>query len=404
MSNTSIGKVLTNLFNQEITYNNFNYDQKFLDNFNTATRRVDPFSFNKFINDKAIRGQSLIDILLDLELVVPNIKVPHNINKRMSDELGKKMVLEFFDRLGLKTEAESIIEGSNPMFETHILHKSGHGSCVQHKGTDKKLAFFVDLNGTLEGVSTLAHELAHALCGHYIKFAEILKAQNEIIEKFGEPSKELDDFEHNVFGKFMESQSTYSHDSICEIESHIIEKLFMNFLLEKNTITNEDYEIFLQNLDNSYRCNLSLIFEENTIYSIIRDVKSKTKNNDQKLTMEEFKKVHKKLKTIHHYNDHMLKLKLISERESIGKQNEHSQHRLRYVVAEIVSTVWMERYINSNKIEKQEILKNFKDYLQNSEKYDIFSVLSVLMPGTKIEDIIDEFKQIHQTKNNQITP
>ena len=175
MINSLIGKILKPLLNPEISHEGFTYDQTFLDKFNKANQKHSPLSFNKFINEPALNGKSLLNVLLDLEKEVQVKKVPKNINKRMSDDLGKKIVLEFFEHLGLKTESEAIIEGTNPMFETHILHKSGHSSCVQHKGADKKLAFFVDLDGTLEGVSTLAHELAHAHCGHYIKFAEILK-------------------------------------------------------------------------------------------------------------------------------------------------------------------------------------------------------------------------------------
>jgi hypothetical protein len=50
------------------------------------------------------------------------------------------------------------------------------------------------------------------------------------------------------------------------------------------------------------------------------------------------------------------------------------------------------------------MIENFKEYLQNSEKFTVFNVLDTLMPGTKIEDVIDEFTLIHEIKNNQITP
>ena len=405
MTSSIIKDFINKLKNKSIVYENFTFDENFLNNFNAETDLVHPLSFNEFINSDQINNQSLIDILLDLEKYVSSQPVPKNINKKIDDETAKNLVLEFFDSFGLKDVAEQIIDGKNPLFNTQI-DKNLNRSSVGHQGEQPQINFKVGLNGTIESVSTLAHELAHALCGHYTKMAELIKEQNEIIAKFGNPSKELENFKQTKFNKFIQSQNKYSHDCICEVETHIVEKLFITFLANKGIINQNDVDVFLQGMDNSFRNNLIVIFEENTIYSQIRKIKAKTHNKEEKITNVEFKKLHKKLSKIHHYKDHMHRLIFISRRSS-PKVNEHdtySQHRLRYVVAQIISTVWMKRFINSNEIEKQEMLKNFKDYLQNSEKYDIFSVLSVLMPGTKIEDIIDEFKQIHQTKNNLITP
>jgi len=396
---------MLNLVNKPISYEGFTFNQNFLDNFNNETRRVNPFSFNKFANDRGINNKSIIDILLELEKEVQLQDVPKNINKRITFYTAKNLVLEFYEKLGLKLPVEEIIEGKNPIFKTIIDKSIGHSS-VGHHGDETQINFQVGFNGTIESMLTIAHECAHAICGHYSSLAKLIDEQNQIIAKFGNPSKELEDFNQNKFDKFMKSQGIFSHDCLVEIETHIVENLFIEFLINKGTITNEDAKIYHQGKNNSFRNNLKLIFEENTIYSLIREIKSKTNSKDETISADEFKILHKELSKIHHYNDHMHKLIFISRRTSpqVDEAGSYGQYRLRYVIAEIISTVWMERFLQSNKKEKAEMLKNFKEYLQNSEKYDIFSVLSVLIPGTKIEDVIDEFKQIHQTKNNQITP
>ena len=387
---------------QPIEFENYKFDQTFLNKFNLETERANSFSFTEFSNKKIFNGFSIIDSLLNLEKQVEHKRVPKNINKRITLKTGINLVLEFYERLDLKTNVEDIILNKNDMFNTKI-DRTITQSSVGHHDENPKIDFNVGYDGSLESISTIAHESAHAICGHYTELAKLLKEQNEIIAKFGNPSNELDNFKKSKFNIFMIKQNTLNHDCIGEIETHIIEKLFMKFLVEKNTITEDDQEIFLQNLNNSFRLNLRLIFEENTIYSEILKIKKSNNNKDDNLTETEFEELYKSLSQKHHFNDLMHKLKFIAERTS----NDFSRYRFRYVVAEVVSTVWINKYENATKQEKAEMLLKLKEYILKSHMFDINTVIPHLIENATLESVINDFVQIHQTNlnnNNQQTP
>ena len=387
---------------QPIEFENYKFDQTFLNKFNLETERANSFSFTEFSNKKIFNGFSIIDSLLNLEKQVEHKRVPKNINKRITLKTGINLVLEFYERLDLKTNVEDIILNKNDMFNTKI-DRTITQSSVGHHDENPKIDFNVGYDGSLESISTIAHESAHAICGHYTELAKLLKEQNEIIAKFGNPSNELDNFKKSKFNIFMIKQNTLNHDCIGEIETHIIEKLFMKFLFEKNTITEDDQEIFLQNLNNSFRLNLRLIFEENTIYSEILKIKKSNNNKDDNLTETEFEELYKSLSQKHHFNDLMHKLKFIAERTS----NDFSRYRFRYVVAEVVSTVWINKYENATKQEKAEMLLKLKEYILKSHMFDINTVIPHLIENATLESVINDFVQIHQTNlnnNNQQTP
>ena len=370
-----------------------------LEEFNDETRRLDSLNYNLFLNEKFYKNQSIADVLYKLQHLIP-YKPSKKINKGITIDNSVNLVLEFYEQLGLRKNLEPILTNKHPMFNT-IIDKSFEDSYVSHSTIDPKITFSVGCLGTFYGAINMAHESSHAICGYYTEFAKLVDEQNKALTH-GLISKEYNLAWDNI-EKCIRDVAQPKKDCISEINTYIIENLFLEFAEKKNLISPED-KISYKNLkSNSIRRDIEVIIEEELIYRNIRYIKEKLNNTNNSLFENEYLQLKEELSK-HNSKEWITKrLNFISKRQSINKQNTNCKFRFRYVVAEIFSTVWMNNYLKSNKKEKQKMIDNFKTFLLNNLDYDIDSTTELLLPNETYETIINKFVELVNSKNQELS-
>jgi len=382
--------------NEIVPYKEKEFD---LESFNEETRRLDALNYNTFLNEEIFKNKSIIDAIIMLQNYV-HCKRVQKINKRITNESSINLVLEFYEKLGLKENLEPILSGKHPMFDTRIS-KNDESSFVSHKFLDPKLTFNVGEMGTFYGIINLAHESAHAINGHYSKFSKLINKQNKIIHKFGKDSKEFQDFDSQLC-EFINKATQPLKDCVTEIETHIVENLFLEFALNKNLISPEDKENYCQLNMNSMRRDIAVILQENYIYGAIRNIKESKNNTNNEITEKEYLELKEELKSVNH-QDFMERLNFISKRRKYNDLNNNCKYKFRYIVGNIFATVWIDEYRSSKKQEKQKMLEDYKTFLLNNNKYNLDSAMKLLLPNENYETTINKFVNLVNYKNQELS-
>ena len=382
--------------NEIVPYKEKEFD---LEEFNEETRRLDSLNYNIFLNEKFYKNQSIADVLYKLQHLIP-YKPAKKINKGITIDNSVNLVLEFYEQLGLRENLEPILTNKHPMFNT-ILDKSSEESFLRHSTIDPKITFSVGNLGTFYGVAHIAHEGAHAISGYYTKYAKLVDEQNNAL-KFGLISKEYNLAWDNIENCIKDAAQP-KKDCVSEINTYIIEKLFLEFAENKNLISPEDKISYNNMTSSSIRQDIRIIIEEEILYRHIRKIKEKLDNPYNSLSEYEYLQLKKKLSK--HNDEKWLtrRLNFISKRQSLNKKNTNGKFRFRYLVAEIFSTVWMDNYLKSNKKEKQKMIDNFKTFLLNNLDYDIDSTTELLLPNETHETIINKFVELVNSKNQELS-
>jgi len=378
--------------NEIVLYEEKEFD---LESFNEETRRLDALNYNTFLNEEIFKNKSIIDAIIILQNYV-HCKRVEKINKRITNEGSINLVLEFYEKLGLKEKLEPILSGKHPMFSTKIS-KNDESSFVSHKFLDPKLTFNVGEMGTFYGIINLAHESAHVINGHYTKFSKLINKQNKIINKFGKDSKEFQNFDFQLY-KFINKATQPLRDCITEIETHIVENLFLEFALNKNLISPEDKESYYRLNINSMRRDIAIILQENYIYSAIRYIKECNNDTNNELTEKEYLELKEELISVNHH-DFIDRLNFISKRRKNNDLINNCKYKFRYIVGNIFATVWIDKYKNSKKQEKQKMLEDYKLFLLNNHNYDLDSAMELLLPNETFETTVNKFvKLVNENK------
>lgn len=372
-----------------IKINGINLDEKtanlYVKNLDKNCAIVDAHGFNSFINHK-IDGKSIMDNLKIIQSLLEIEKLKNiKFDKSYSEQIN--IVKEFYKTYfpSISETIDSIIDNKNPDYNVVLqLGKSVHSS-VGHSGFATKLNFVVGLDGSLEGMITLVHELSHAISAHHTETISQTKAIN---------SKDLSNQEKNEliakFNEFCKHKSDFDIDCIGEIESHIVENLFVQYLLDKKIISQENYDTYFLSRKISLNNNLNLIFEENEIIS----------NLPCPITYESVLKFIQNKHNEHssNFKNIINRLKIMSERDE--KSGKHSKYMYRYVVGEIVSSVWFDKYLTNLK-NKKEMLDKFISYLSNTDKLNINSASEFLI-NEDFMNCINDYINLNE-HNNEIS-
>lgn len=382
-----------------IVHNGITYDDAFIKNFiaklNDSLNDICAFEYNKFVNHK-FGNFSIIDIIQDLDRnVAYDDTCPKTIGKTIpSLDTQKALIVEFFSMFGLKDKVQSILDNTHADYKTCISNKLNDSS-VGHRGYNEFLTYEVQFSENVEGCATLAHEMGHALSNHHAKAMTLAKATNIAEKNFGKDSDEFKN-QRQIYRDFTDSKQRNHIDCVGEIESHITEKLFMYFLVKKGIITKEDFNVFITGLNNSLRDNLTLMIEENEIIKELHNP----------ITEQDFMNLYNKFSNTSKFDNMFKRLSTMANRKDNPNSNErrfHSKHRFRYVVGEVISTMWMKKYLESDKTEKQSMLKNFVKYLGKSDKCTLENCCElVLGKGETLDATITDYINFISTQQLSI--
>lgn len=366
----------------KFVYNGYTYDDDFVKKLDKSCARVQAHGFNDYLQNARFGGISPIDRLREIRKESDGFQ-KHDKEKslKFSQEEQLEIVKDFYKKLSptLSQKVESIFDKNNPDYKVNIITDPSdkrHGkSRVGHSGNNTYLDVQIGLDGTVEGLRVAAHETSHALSAHQTKKVEVVKEQDE----------------HKLMD-FIRSLGEYPRDCIGEIESHIIEYLFMEYLVDKGLISTDDFKNFETGRHNSFLHNIDLIREEYLILS----------NVSCPITNDSFEKFVKGMNTplikTNKFKSLMNRSKLMAERcPEYNTQDDYSQYRYRYVVGEIVSSLWYENYCQSSKEEKQEMIDKFVDYLSHTDTLELNGACNQLL-GLKIGETFASYVSHIQAK------
>ncbi|MBQ9795987.1 MAG: hypothetical protein IJW36_03425 [Clostridia bacterium] len=365
-------------------YNGYVYDDDFVKKLNRNCEKVQAHHFNEYLANARYGGISPLEQLNIIRKELNDFqKVDNEKTINFSQEQLLQIVKDFYESLNtqLSQQVNSILnrENPNPNYKVEIITDRKDPcfgiSHVGHSNLNTHLDVNISLDGSVEGLRVAAHELSHAISFHHTKKIEIAQQNDQ---------KKLMDFLHYL--------GEYSRDCINEIESHIIEYLFMEFLVDRGIISNDDFKNFEAIRHNSLLNNIDLIREE---YQILKNVSCP-------ITVESFQNFVKKINTplikTNRYKSLMNRSKLMAERKpEDNTQNHYSQYRYRYVIGEIVSTLWYENYSQSSKDKKQEMIDKFVEYLSITDTLSLETACNYLL-GLKIGDTFECFISHIQAK------
>ncbi len=326
--------------------------QDYAREFDEKCARVDAHGFLKFLMQKNEYNESILYLLSDVEKVL-NTHPYQEINVPYDEKQFNGLITEFFEEYFPSKSAEvaQILDGTHPYFidekgKSHINFlpaERGKSSSVGHSNRNSYLEFNVYKNNSISDLIATVHEISHALSGHHKRIVESIRK--------GGSQKELD---------ALTKDKGFARDCIGEIESNIVERLFIKFLYDKGILHAGD----VANLENQQR--LSLASEIN----LIREESEILKKLPCPVTQKSLEKL----------VDGLAKAGNSRLLERVGKMHDdekNSAFMFRYVVGRIVATEWITEFLKSES--KDNMLKKFCTYWDNTDKADLEVACSHLL-------------------------
>ena len=161
----------------------------------------------------------------------------------------------------------------------------------------------------------------------------------------------------------------------------------MNYLINQDVITDDDYQIFKDKRNNSMLNNLKTIIEESYVLDNIKPP----------ITLKKFEKFEKKIGGIiktKKYKTLMNRCMIMYQRD---EHSGYSQYDFRYIIGEIVSSLWFEQYSMMSSNKKHEKLRRFFAYLSQTHTLDLESACKQLV-GLEIGNIFYSYINHFQEK------
>lgn len=317
--------------------------EKYTQELDDKCRQNDSHGFMSFVG-KPRYGFKIIDLIDEVDKNLNYQKVEPENSLKINEEQTKFYVQKFFERYMPEKSAEAIkiLNQTHPLFlddkgNSHIKFLKSEknlGSAVSHHGNNNFLEFQVSLNGTNHDMITTAHEIGHALSAHHQNKVKKIR-QNQKFETF-------------------HGEKRFDSDCIGEIESLIIERLFIEFLKEENVISKKESKNYKIEEENSLLSETNQIREEfeilNNLSCPINPQSLKTlidnlENNNNKI-------LEQRIKTMH-------------------DDQRHASYKFRYVVGRIVADTFIKEFQKANKAERQKMLENFQSYLDNTNTLNL---------------------------------
>ena len=341
----------------------------FAKNFENTYNSINARGFYDYCNHEQ-NGSTLFDIVKNVEKTTRNKdeNEPKIRTIRKNPKVAKKLVLEFFEEClpNKAEEVKDIFNNEHPLFKDdnnvsyviikkkHFYRKSQHNISSSEK--TKCLGLFSTMDGTINDWVALAHETAHALSSATSQYAS---------------------------GKFKHGNSDvyFDRDATAEIESHIIEELFSDYMLRRGKNPKEKYKFEQKDiLALKAENNASLHFDAD----VIKDESEIIKCLPTPVTFEGLQKLEKDLK------DKKNGRLLYTLRSMKYDSDMRSPHLMRYFVGRIVADEWIWAYRNSTEEKQKEMCKNFEKYLDKCSTFGLNSACEFLL-GQNFEKVAQNF-------------
>lgn len=376
---------------ETLTYKGVRIDERFLERLNQSLSEINAFEYHKFLNDDITRPCSIMDLIFELDRNTTYVKQEEDIlQQHLPLDEQFKLVEKFFSHFGLGEKVKCILEQQDPNYKVTISSDAPE-SRVGHHGHETTLEFDVSSKPTIKSSSTIAHELGHALSAQHTETIKLTQKLEKTKTLYGPNSPQFL-HQRSVYREFIDQKNNFSLDAIGEIESHILEKLYVYDLLSKGIISKKDLEDYLIFNRNSFKLNLELILQENDILHQFGNP----------VTIEDIRTLYLKSEKSNRTDVLAKRLFVMQERAFDNKyKNKHSKHMLRYVIGEIVSVVWIDKYFKSNITEQKEMLKTLKSYLTKTHKLDLDESIQYLL-GKEIDlqSLVSEYINLQISKQN----
>ncbi len=350
--------------------------KEYAQEFDEKCSRADSHGFLRFLTEPDEHSISLLDLIAQVEGVIKFNPSVHDIGFELNEQTISNYMNKFFSQYMPQKadQVKQILNKTHPYFidrdgGTHVNFipvKQGdsHSSNVGHSGRRSFLEFNVYIHNSLDDLRTTAHELSHALSSHHQHLIVMLRSNA--------PREEIDKFTHKSFER----------DCVGEIESHITERLFNQFLVESGLYTKKD----LQNYENQQQA--SLLSEIN----LIREERDIIKKLSCPVSYESLDKLVKNLQQNH--NNRLL--------ERVEKMHDDkrkfSSYMFRYVVGRIVADQWMKRFDNSDQQSQKNMLDNFQQFLDKTHEFDLDSACKNLL-NQNFACVVEDY--VLDKKNNK---
>ena len=329
---------------------------------------------NEFLEFLSASTNEDVNKLQSLAIIEDSLKTgpcKHDRDLPFDEKKWTDLVKNFFAKCMPQKadEAKQILDKTHPYFideneKCHIQYiqmpkDDKHTSCVEQRNQNGYLNFDVYIHGSLDDLRTMVHETAHALSSHHQHLIQLIRA--------GASKKEIDDY----------TRFKADAQSVCEIESHIVEALFNQYLLSNNIYTQEDMQNYEQGERNSLQHEINVVRQES---DIIRDL-----NGD----MSE-----KSLNKLYTNYIRTGKKQLASRIEKIVSES-NSSYMFRYVVGRVVADRWIDKFNNSTKTEKEQMLTEFQNYLDHTHEMTVDKSCQTLL-GANFVSLAQDYAKSQQ--------
>lgn len=336
------------------------------------------FAVWSYNGSKNFDGNSLYDVMSFLKTpeLCPILGSEPTLDVDV-DEM-KDLALGFYGKYfpELKQEATDILYYKHPLFIdsdklVHVAVKFSQSIDarvgIPSDGSALELVAIIPQNAN--GARTLTHELSHALCQRWQNTMQLKRDGKE--EEYSQK-----------MGKIV-----FAQDIATEIESMIVERLFNEFLKEKGIYDESNIKNYekLQRYATNKRMNYVLKMND-FIVGLDGDF-SKSNMKKQYLLFELKGKTPAFTPTFRAYWSDVQK----------------PCYAFRYIAGDIVSSVWFDKYKKQDKLGKQKMLDEYKDYLKHNDEISLHDACQKLV-GKSFAQTAKDYYDINNLQKKQKNP
>ena len=357
---------------------NFRVTESFAREFEEKCQRARSHDFVRFLTRPNEKGNSILRLIATVEDEI-NLKPVYPDRKIVLD---KQIILsymkEFFSLYLPKKadEAMKILSGEHPYFkdengESHVNfitaeNGAGKSGNVGHYGRQDFLEFNVYIHNLVSDLRVVVHETSHGLSGHHQHLIELIRENS--------PENEVEGY--------VRGRGRFDKDCVGEIESHIVERLFNRFLVQKGVYTKED----MTNYDN---------MEKNSLMSeinLIREEKDIIEKLPQPVTFDSLDNLVSDLQKSGN-------MRLVERVRKMHDEKKHGSYMFRYVVGRIVADQWIKAFDSADVKTQTEMLDRFQDYLGQTDKINLEDATKMLL-GKSAEQVVLGYAHDRESEKN----